>query len=109
MKLKKGDAVVVRSGKDKGKSGTILKVFPALNTVVVDGINILKRAQKPSTKNPKGGITSEPHPIAVSKLGIAHPDTPTKTSRIGYKVDKNGDKQRVYRQASNKVIKDNAK
>lgn len=109
MKLKRGDSVIVRAGKDKGKSGTILKVFPVLNTAVVDGINILKRAQKPSAKYPKGGIISEPHPIAVSKLGIAHPDKPTQASRIGYEISKSGDKTRVYRQAGNKVIKDNAK
>ena len=104
MKLRKGDSVIVRSGKDKGKKGTISAVLPDLNMVVVDGINIVKRARKPSAKYPKGGILEEARPVPVSKVGIVHPSKSMQTSRIGF-VIKNGQKLRVYRQAGNKEIK----
>lgn len=105
MKLRKGDAVVILSGKDKGKTGTISKTLPALNKVIVDGINIVKRASKPSAKQPKGGIVSIPQPIWASKVGIVHPDDSKRASRIGIEIGKDGKKSRVYRQAKNKVIK----
>lgn len=105
MKLKKGDTIVILSGKDKGKTGTISKTIPSLNKVVVDGINIVKRASKPSAKQPKGGIASVPMPIWASKVGIVHPDDSKRASRIGIEVNKDGKRSRVYRQANNKVIK----
>jgi large subunit ribosomal protein L24 len=105
MKLKVGDTVLVRSGRDKGKSGKVTRVLPELNKVVVEGINVVKRSHKPSQKRPRGGIESLNHPIAVSKVGIVHPTDAKRTSRIGYVVNKDGGKTRVYRQAKNQEIK----
>lgn len=105
MKLRTGDTVMVRSGKDKGKTGPIIKAYPQLNKVVVDGINIVKKHVKPSQKHPRGGIIEEPQPLPASKVGIVHPDDPKKTSRIGYKFKSDGSKVRVYRQANNKEVK----
>lgn len=105
MKLRKGDKVIVRSGKDAGKSGTILEVLPALNKVVVDGINMAKRATKPSTKHPRGGIIEGPLPLWASKVGLVHPTKENQSSRVGYVTDKAGNKQRVYRQADDKEVK----
>lgn len=104
MKIKKGDTVIVRTGRDRGKTGTVSQVLPELNKVVVDGINIVKRATKPSQKNPQGGIIESPAPIHVSNVGLVHPDDGARASRVGYEV-KNDKKVRVYRQAKNKEVK----
>lgn len=103
IRLKKGDTVVVRSGKYKGKSGKIVAVHPQENKVTVEGINIVKKHQKPNRANPQGGIIEITKPIAVSKVGIMEP-TSKKPSRIGYKVDKDGSKTRVFK-SNGKEIK----
>lgn len=103
MKIKKGDSVIIRTGKDKGKTGSVTSVLPELNKVVVDGINIVKRSQKPSSKHPKGGIIESPAPIDVSNVALVHPDDNKRPSRIGYKI-KDGKKVRVYKQANNKEV-----
>jgi large subunit ribosomal protein L24 len=73
IRLKKGDTVVVRAGKDKGKSGKVLIVHPAENMVTVEGINIVKKHVKPNNKYPQGGIIELTKPIPVSKVGILDP------------------------------------
>ncbi len=103
MKIQKGDTVIVTAGKDKGKTGTVDRVLPQLNKVVVDGINIVKRAQKPTQKQPKGGIIEHPAPIDVSNVALTHPDDSSRSSRVGYKF-KDGKKLRVYRQAKDKEV-----
>lgn len=105
MRLQKGDEIIVLSGKDKGKTGKISRTLPALNKVVIDGINMVKRAYKPSAAHPKGGIKEEPRPLWSSKVAIVRPGDAKKGSRIGYQLDKAGHKSRVYRQADNKPIK----
>ena len=104
MKLRKGDKVLVTTGKDKGKTGKILRVLRDQSRVAVEGVNVAKKHLKPSATNPRGGIVDETLPISVSNVGIVHPDDPKKTSRIGYELDKKGNKVRVYRQANNKEI-----
>lgn len=104
MKIKKGDTVIILSGKDKGKTGAVTKVYPDLNKVAVDGINVMKRHQKPSQKHPKGGIMESYAPIDVSNVGLVRPEDSKKSSRIGYE-EKDGHKVRVYRQADNKEVK----
>lgn len=105
IKLRVGDTVVVRTGKDKGKSGKITAVHPKLNKVTVDGINVVKKHVKPNREYPKGAMVEKTLPIWVSKVGIVHPTDKKKASRIGFEVKKDGKKVRVYRQASNKEIK----
>ncbi len=106
MKLKKGDQVIVISGRDRGQTGSVIKLLPRLNQVVVDGINLVKRAHKPSNQNPRGGIKTEPRPLAAAKVAIVHPKHSNQPSRIGYVIAKNGAKARVYRQANNQPIKE---
>ena len=101
IRLKKGDTVVVRSGKYKGKSGKVTAVHPQLNKVTVEGINIVKKHQKPNRAYPQGGIVEITKPIDVSKVGISDGGKP---SRIGYKVDDKGTKTRIYK-ISGKEIK----
>lgn len=103
IRLKKGDTVVVRSGKYKGKTGKITATHPAENKVTVEGINIVKKHVKPNKTYPQGGIVEVTKPILVSKVGIMDP-TSKKPSRIGYAVDKDGKKTRVLK-SSGKEIK----
>lgn len=105
IKLKVGDTVLVRTGKYKGQSGKVTAVHPQLNKVTVEGVNIVKKHVKPNRKYPQGGIIELTKPIWVSKVGIVHPTAKGKTSRIGYAIDKSGNKTRVYRQAASKEIK----
>lgn len=95
IRLKKGDTVVVRSGKYKGQTGKVLATHPTENKVTVEGINIVKKHVKPNTKYPQGGIIEITKPIAVSKVGIQDPAS-KKPTRIAYSTDKSGKKVRVY-------------
>ena len=89
MKLKKGDNVIVVTGKDKGKKGKIVRVLPRDNKVVVDGINILKKHQRPRKTGEKGQVIKMAMPIHISNVMIVDPKT-GKQSKIGKK--KVGDK-----------------
>ncbi|AXN39130.1 50S ribosomal protein L24 [Peribacillus sp. NPDC060186] len=93
MHVKKGDKVVVISGKDKGKQGTILEAYPKQNRVLVEGINIVKKHSKPSQINPQGGIISREAAIHVSNVMPLDPKS-GKPTRVGYKIE-NGKKVRV--------------
>jgi large subunit ribosomal protein L24 len=91
-KIKKGDSVVVRSGKDKGRTGTVLQVLPKDGKVVVSGVNVIARHRKPSQTNPQGGIDRVEAPMAISKVGIAGADG--KPTRVRFET-KDGKKVRV--------------
>lgn len=95
IRLKKGDTVMVRSGKYKGKTGKVLATHPAENKVTVEGINVVKKHLKPSRAYPQGGIIDVTKPIAVSKVGILEP-TSKKPSRIRYKATAGGKKTRLF-------------
>lgn len=96
IRFKKGDSVIVLSGKYKGKTGPIVATHPADNKVTVEGINIVKKATKPNKQYPQGGIIEITKPIWVSKVAIVEP-TSKKPSRIGYSTDKAGKKIRVFK------------
>ena len=102
IRLKKGDTVVVRSGKYKGKTGKVTATHPTLNKVTVDGINIVKKHQKPNKEHPQGAILELTKPIGVSKVGILEP-TSKKPSRIGYTVDAKGAKTRVFKRGGKEI------
>ena len=103
IRLKKGDEVIVRVGKYKNQTGKVLATHPRENKVTVEGINIVKKHVKPNRANPQGGIIEITKPIDVSKVAIVDPST-KKASRIGYSVDKEGNKVRVFK-SSGKEIK----
>jgi large subunit ribosomal protein L24 len=84
LHVKKGDKVVVLAGAYKGKSGSVLEVFPEKNRAVVEGVNIVKKHTKPSNDNP-GGINEIPAPLHVSNLALVDPKTGEAT-RIGRKL-----------------------
>ena len=92
-KIKKGDTVVVLSGKDKGQSGTVTRVMPKEGKVVVDGVNIHARHRKPDQANPQGGIDRSPAPMAICKVALADPKD-GKPTRVRFE-EKDGKKVRV--------------
>ncbi len=91
-KIKKGDSVVVLSGKDKGRTGTVTRVLPKAGKVVVDGINVAARHRKPSQGNPQGGIERSEAPLQISKVAIAGADG--KPTRVRFE-ERDGKKVRV--------------
>lgn len=103
IRLKKGDLVVVRAGKYKGKTGKITAVHPRDNKVTVAGINIVKKHVKPNQQHPQGSIVELTQPIWVSKVSIVDATT-KKATRIGYKLGTDGTKTRIYK-SSGKEIK----
>jgi large subunit ribosomal protein L24 len=103
IRLKKGDKVIVTTGKFKGKTGNITAVHPKENKVTVEAINVVKKHQKPTQAHPQGGIIEITKPLDVSKVAIVDPTT-KKGTRIGYKLDKDGKKTRIYK-SSGKEIK----
>ena len=92
-KIKKGDSVVVLSGKDKGRTGTVTRVMPKAGKVVVDGINVAARHRKPNQTNPQGGIDRSPAPMAICKVAVADPKDGRPT-RVRFE-EKNGKKVRI--------------
>jgi large subunit ribosomal protein L24 len=103
VRIKKGDTVMVRSGKFKGKTGKVLAVHPSENKITIEGINIVKRHRKPTQLRPQGGISEITKPLWVSKVGLLD-SAAKKPSRVGYKIDKDGNKTRVLK-TSGKEIK----
>ena len=101
-KIKKGDSVVVRSGKDKGRTGTVLQVMPKEGKVVVSGVNVAARHRKPSQANPQGGIDRREAPMAISKVGLADPKT-GKATRVRFETSKDGKKVRVAVKSGEKI------
>ena len=91
-KIKKGDKVVVLSGKDKGRTGEVVKAMPKAGKVVVSGVNVHARHRKPTQLNPQGGIERKEAPLHVSKVAIATADG--KPSRVRFEV-RDGKKVRV--------------
>ncbi len=100
-KIKKGDKVVVLAGRDKGRTGEVVKVMPKESRVLVQGVNMVKRHTRPTQVNP-GGIVDKEGPIHVSNVAVIDPKT-DKPARVGFRVLENGTKVRVSR-ASGEVL-----
>jgi large subunit ribosomal protein L24 len=92
-KIKKGDRVIVLSGKDKGRTGDVVRAMPKDGKVIVSGINVHARHRKPSQDNPQGGIDRKEAPLHVSNVAIADPKTGQPT-RVRFE-ERNGKKVRV--------------
>ena len=103
LKIKKGDNVVVISGRDKGKSGEVLRVYPTEARAVVQGVHIARRHTKPKMGDP-GGIVEKEATIHVSNLAHIDPQT-NKPTRIGYKLLNDGRKVRVARRSGEVIDK----
>jgi len=96
--VKKGDLVVVISGKYRGKRGKVLRVLPKTGRVVVEGVNVVKRHTKPSPKNPQGGIVQREAPIPASKVMLVDPESKDRT-RVGIRVLPDGRRVRYAKRS----------
>ncbi|MEE4163611.1 MAG: 50S ribosomal protein L24 [Woeseiaceae bacterium] len=101
-KIRKGDEVIVRSGKDKGRRGTVLRVYGD-GRVLVEGVNVAKKHVKPNPNvGEPGGIVDREMPMDVSNVMVFNPKT-KKGERVGFEVNKDGNKVRVFRQSGDVV------
>tara|TARA_B100000315_G_scaffold218082_1_gene219145 strand:+ start:149 stop:454 length:306 start_codon:yes stop_codon:yes gene_type:complete len=89
MKIKKGDTVQVISGNETGKSGRVIKIFPAIDKIIVEGMNMVKKHARPTQENPQGGIMEKEAAIHISNVMFIAGGKPT---RIGYKILEDGRK-----------------
>ncbi len=96
-KIKKGDKVIVLAGKDKGRTGEVMKMITDTNRAIVSGINMVKRHQRPTQYDP-GGIKDMEAPMHVSNLAVADPKT-GKATRVGFKTLKDGKKVRFAKKS----------
>ena len=94
MTIKKGDKVSVIAGRDKGKEGIVQVVYPKLNRLVVENVNIRKKHRKPTQKNPEGSIVEIFAPINASNVMLVDPKS-KKPTRVGHKMTKDNKKVRV--------------
>lgn len=104
-KIKVGDTVMVRTGRNKGKTGEVSQILPRSSRVIVKGLNIRTKHLKPSATRQTGGIEKSEQPIDISNVALLHPVKKNKPSRVGFEFKKDGTKIRVHRQASNKEVK----
>ena len=102
LHVKKGDRVKVIAGKDKGKEGEIIRALPQKNRVVVEKVNIVKKAQRPTQANPQGGIMSMEAPINVSNVMLVCPSCKAAT-RVAHRFDEAGKKHRVCKKCNKDI------
>jgi large subunit ribosomal protein L24 len=98
MRVVKNDTVKILTGKYRGKTGKVLKVFPDQDRIIVEGVNIIKKHTKPSQKNPQGGIVEKEATVQVSNVMIIDPKT-NEPTRIGYKILEDGSKVRISKKS----------
>ena len=101
MKIKKGDIVLVISGKNKGKKGKILRAFPKERKILIEGVNLMKKHQKPKKTGQKGQIIEKPAPIDVSNVKMICPKC-SKAVRLGYKIV-NDKKYRICKKCNKQI------
>lgn len=104
LKIKKGDRVVVITGRSKGRSGEVLKVMPKENRAIVQGINMVKRHQKPTRMGSEGGILEKEAPIDLSNLAHVDPKSGAPT-RVGFKILDDGRKVRFAKRSGEMIDK----
>ncbi|MFQ5454167.1 MAG: 50S ribosomal protein L24 [Candidatus Zixiibacteriota bacterium] len=105
MRIRKGDTVFIRTGQYKGKTGRVLFVYTNNNTVLVEGINMKKRHQKPTQKSPKGGIISVEAPVHISNVAV-YSNTLSGPTKVSTSIIKEGDKNirvRVCRKTGEQI------
>jgi large subunit ribosomal protein L24 len=106
MKIKKGDHVMVMTGKDKGATGTVIAAYPKENRVLVQGVNMVKKNKKVTNQGVRGakegGITTQEASIHASNVQLVDPDT-KRPARVGYRTNEDGKKVRVLRPTGKEI------
>jgi large subunit ribosomal protein L24 len=106
MKIKKGDHVMVMTGKDKGATGAVIAAYPKENRVLVQGVNMVKINKKVTNQGVRGakegGITTQEAPIHVSNVQLVDPDS-KRPARVGYRIDEDGRKVRILRPSGKEI------
>ncbi|HEV2000612.1 MAG TPA: 50S ribosomal protein L24 [Xanthobacteraceae bacterium] len=100
-KIRKGDKVVVLSGRDRGRSGEVVEVDPKARRATVRGVNVVRRHQR-QTASQEGGIVSKELPLDISKIALADPKD-GKPTRVGFKILKDGRKVRIARRSGEQI------
>ena len=96
-KLRKGDSVIVLTGKDRGKTGTVTQVMPEVDRILIEGVNLVKKHQKPNPNaGVAGGIVSMEKPLHASNVALVNPAT-GKADRVGFRVLEDGRKVRFFK------------
>lgn len=102
LHIKKGDTVIVNAGDNKGQTGKVVKVLVSKNRAVVEGVNMVSKSQKPSAKNPQGGIVKVEAPIHISNLNVVDPKT-GKATRIGRRLNEKGKLVRYAKKSGEEI------
>ena len=102
LHIKKYDTVYVNAGEDRGKTGRVLKVFPAKSRALVEGVNIITKATKPTAKYPQGGLIKTEAPIHISNLNLIDPKS-GKPTRIGTRKNDKGRKVRFSKRSGEEI------
>ena len=102
LHIKKGDTVMVLAGNSKGQTGTVLRVLVKEQTALVAGLNMVSTSQKPSAKNPQGGIVKQEAPIHISNLNVVDPKS-GKATRIGRKLNADGKLVRYAKKSGEEI------
>jgi large subunit ribosomal protein L24 len=101
LKIKTGDTVLVTAGDHKGSEGKVMRIIREKNKAIVEGVNLVKKHEKPSAASPQGGISEKEAPIHISNLSLKDPKSGEAT-RVGYKME--GDKKVRFAKKSNQVL-----
>ena len=102
LHIKKGDTVKVIAGDDRGKEGRVLSIQASKNRAIVEGVNIVTKATKPSAQHPQGGLIQKEAPINMSNIALVDPKT-GKPTRVGVKIDENGKKTRISKKSGQEI------
>lgn len=102
LHIKKDDTVYVLSGEDRGKTGRVLKVLVTKNTAIVEGINFVTKATKPSAKHPQGGLVKMEAPVHISNLSLIDPKS-GKPTRIGRRLNSEGKSVRYAKKSGEEI------
>ncbi len=102
LKIRKGDRVRVLTGKDRGKEGEVMRAIPAAGKVIVDGVNVARKHQRPTRATKQGGIIDKDMPLPVANVALVCPSC-GKPTRVGYKVDASGQKVRVCKKCGGEI------
>lgn len=102
LHIKKGDTVYVNAGESRGQKGKVIKVFVSEQRAIVEGVNMVSKSQKPTAKNPQGGIIKKEAPIHVSNLNVIDPKT-GKPTRIGRRRGENGKLVRYSKKSGEEI------